>query len=104
MELTASGRPFLYFPLRGHSEQQRHVDHRLRRYGAGRRMDFEQSEPDVIATALVEEAAGRSTTAGGDRRCRPSREAHRRAALTCPGRRPRPLKVVVARVDGNWNA
>ena len=38
MELTAAGRPFLYFPLRGHFEQNRHVAHRLDRHGAGRRM------------------------------------------------------------------
>ena len=35
MELTASRRPFLYFPLRGHFEQQRHVDHRLRATARG---------------------------------------------------------------------
>jgi pimeloyl-ACP methyl ester carboxylesterase/predicted glycosyltransferase len=56
MELTASRRPFLYFPLGGHFEQQRHVDHRLRRYGAGRRMDFERAAPDAIAAALADEA------------------------------------------------
>ena len=37
MELTASGRPFLYFPLGHHFEQQVHVRHRLERHGAGRR-------------------------------------------------------------------
>jgi Glycosyltransferase family 28 C-terminal domain len=36
MELTANGRPFLYFPLRHHFEQNFHVRHRLQRYGAGR--------------------------------------------------------------------
>ena len=41
MELTANRRPFLYFPLRHHFEQNFHVRHRLERYGAGRRMDFE---------------------------------------------------------------
>ncbi|HYF24494.1 MAG TPA: alpha/beta fold hydrolase [Baekduia sp.] len=55
MELTASGRPFLYFPLRQHFEQQMHVAHRLDRYGAGRRMDFETADPDVIAAAIAEE-------------------------------------------------
>ena len=33
MELTASRRPFLYFPLRHHFEQNFHVRHRLERYG-----------------------------------------------------------------------
>ena len=35
MELTASRRPFLYFPLRHHFEQNLHVRHRLERYRAG---------------------------------------------------------------------
>ncbi len=47
MELTAAGRPFLYFPLRHHFEQSFHVAHRLDRYGAGRRMDYDESTPDV---------------------------------------------------------
>jgi pimeloyl-ACP methyl ester carboxylesterase/predicted glycosyltransferase len=55
MELTAHRRPFLYFPLRGHFEQNRHVRHRLERYGAGRRMDFADATPGVIAGAIAEE-------------------------------------------------
>jgi pimeloyl-ACP methyl ester carboxylesterase/predicted glycosyltransferase len=55
MELTASRRPFLYFPLRHHFEQNFHVRHRLERYGAGRRMDFETDGPSEIAAAIAEE-------------------------------------------------
>ena len=55
MELTANRRPFLYFPLRHHFEQNTHVRHRLDRYGAGRRMDFETSTPETIARAIAEE-------------------------------------------------
>jgi predicted glycosyltransferase len=55
MELTANCRPFLYFPLKHHFEQNFHVRHRLDRYGAGRRMDFYESEPEDIATAIAEE-------------------------------------------------
>jgi pimeloyl-ACP methyl ester carboxylesterase/predicted glycosyltransferase len=55
MELTANRRPFLYFPLRHHFEQNTHVRHRLERYGAGRRMDFEAATPAVIAEAIAEE-------------------------------------------------
>jgi UDP-N-acetylglucosamine:LPS N-acetylglucosamine transferase len=55
MELTASRRPFLYFPLRHHFEQNFHVRHRLERYRAGRRMDFEVDGPDEIAVAIAEE-------------------------------------------------
>jgi predicted glycosyltransferase len=55
MELTANRRPFLYFPLRHHFEQNTHVRHRLERYRAGRRMDFETATPEVIALAIAEE-------------------------------------------------
>jgi pimeloyl-ACP methyl ester carboxylesterase/predicted glycosyltransferase len=55
MELTASQRPFLYFPLRHHFEQNFHVHHRLTRYGAGRRMEFETATPEVIADAIAGE-------------------------------------------------
>jgi pimeloyl-ACP methyl ester carboxylesterase len=54
MELTANRRPFLYFPLRHHFEQTFHVRHRLERYGAGRRMDFQQETPETIAAAIAE--------------------------------------------------
>jgi pimeloyl-ACP methyl ester carboxylesterase len=55
MELAASRRPFLYFPLRHHFEQNFHVPHRLEQYGAGRRMDYDASPPEVIAAAISEE-------------------------------------------------
>jgi predicted glycosyltransferase len=55
MELTANRRPFLYFPLRHHFEQNFHVRHRLERYGAGRRMDFETDRPAEIAAAIAGE-------------------------------------------------
>jgi len=55
MELVAARRPFLYFPLGHHFEQQRHVRHRLDRYGAGRCMDYAATDEDDIAAALVEQ-------------------------------------------------
>jgi UDP:flavonoid glycosyltransferase YjiC (YdhE family) len=55
MELTAARRPFLYFPLKHHFEQNYHVRHRLQRYGAGRCMDYDTATPDVIAQAISEE-------------------------------------------------
>ena len=58
MELTANARPFLYFPLRSHFEQNFHVRHRLQRYGAGRCMDFDTSTPEVIAAAIAQEIGG----------------------------------------------
>jgi predicted glycosyltransferase len=60
MELTANRRPFLYFPLRHHFEQNFHVRHRLARHGAGRAMDFDEATPDVIAEAIAAEI-GRET-------------------------------------------
>lgn len=52
MELTAANRPFLYFPLRHHFEQNLHVRHRLERYGAGIHMDYAASPPAAIAAAI----------------------------------------------------
>jgi pimeloyl-ACP methyl ester carboxylesterase len=55
MELTASRRPFLYFPLRHHFEQNLHVRHRLGRYHAGRCMDFGAETEETIAAAIAAE-------------------------------------------------
>ncbi|MGH3180641.1 MAG: alpha/beta fold hydrolase [Streptosporangiaceae bacterium] len=55
MELTASQRPFIYLPLRHHFEQNFHVRHRLDRYGAGRRLDYGQAGPEVLAQAIADE-------------------------------------------------
>jgi UDP-N-acetylglucosamine:LPS N-acetylglucosamine transferase len=55
MELTANRRPFLYFPLRHHFEQNFHVRHRLEQYGAGRCMDYETATPELIAEAIASE-------------------------------------------------
>jgi pimeloyl-ACP methyl ester carboxylesterase len=90
MELTANRRPFLYFPLRHHFEQNLHVRHRLERYGAGRCMDFEHDGPDEIAAAIAAEI-GREV----DYRPVESDGAARAAALIAPlleegkGRGPR---------------
>ena len=54
MELAAARRPFLYFPLRNHFEQNRHVRHRLDRYGAGRCMDYD-ARPGCDRGAIAEE-------------------------------------------------
>jgi pimeloyl-ACP methyl ester carboxylesterase/predicted glycosyltransferase len=61
MEMTANKRPFLYFPLRHHFEQNFHVRRRLEQYGAGRRMDFDDSPPEQIAVAIAQEI-GRDVT------------------------------------------
>ncbi|MGQ0607419.1 MAG: glycosyltransferase [Chloroflexota bacterium] len=53
MELTATGRPFIYVPLRHHFEQTYHVSHRLDRYGAGRRLEFADADPDHLAELIA---------------------------------------------------
>jgi pimeloyl-ACP methyl ester carboxylesterase/predicted glycosyltransferase len=55
MELAANRRPFLYVPLRHHFEQNFHVRHRLDRYGAGRRVDYDEIEPDALAKLIAAE-------------------------------------------------
>jgi pimeloyl-ACP methyl ester carboxylesterase/predicted glycosyltransferase len=55
MELAAAGTPFIYFPLRNHFEQNFHVAHRLDQYNAGRKMIFAESDPELIARAMVGE-------------------------------------------------
>ncbi|HEX6338918.1 MAG TPA: alpha/beta fold hydrolase [Jiangellaceae bacterium] len=57
MELVAARRPFLYFPLRNHFEQQVHVRHRLDRHRAGRAMDYGLASPEDIASAMADELA-----------------------------------------------
>jgi len=54
MELTAAKRPFLYFPLGHHFEQNFHVRHRLDRYGAGQCMNYATTDPDLIAAKITE--------------------------------------------------
>src|SRR5262249_31727512 len=69
MELVANRRPFLYFPIGHHFEENFHVPYRLRRYGAGRRMDYSATDPSMIAEAIAEEAGRevryRDVEAGG---------------------------------------
>jgi predicted glycosyltransferase len=53
MELTATGRPFIYVPLRHHFEQNFHVAHRLERYRAGTRLDYAEADPDRLAELIA---------------------------------------------------
>jgi pimeloyl-ACP methyl ester carboxylesterase/predicted glycosyltransferase len=55
MELVAARRPFLYFPLAHHFEQQVHVPQRLAQYRAGRRMDYAAADPEQLAAAIARE-------------------------------------------------
>ncbi len=53
LELTALRRPFLYFPLEGHFEQRFHVSGRLRRHGAGVRLEYRDMTPESLAEAIL---------------------------------------------------
>jgi UDP:flavonoid glycosyltransferase YjiC (YdhE family) len=53
LELTALKKPFLYFPLKQHPEQEVTVASRCKRHGAGVKMDFSKTTPELLAeTAL----------------------------------------------------
>jgi len=54
MELAVSRRPFLYFPLKSHCEQVYHVTHRLDRYRAGQRMDYADTDEELLAAAALD--------------------------------------------------
>lgn len=54
LELTALRRPFLYFPIEGHSEQEIHVAGRLARHGAGKRMAYSSISAEILADAIIE--------------------------------------------------
>jgi predicted glycosyltransferase len=82
MELVGAQRPFLYFPLQGHFEQNLHVPHRLANYGvpADARVDYACASPEEIARRLAKTVGDRpryrEIEGGGARRA-----AERLAAL-----------------------
>jgi pimeloyl-ACP methyl ester carboxylesterase/UDP:flavonoid glycosyltransferase YjiC (YdhE family) len=78
MELVATGRPFIYFPLRRHWEQQHFVAHRLDHYRAGLRMDYATTSADDLATAM-RTALAQGITGSGYRQI-PRRGAERAAS------------------------
>jgi len=62
-ELSALGKPFIYFPIDGHYEQEL-VAARLRRHGLGRRMSLSDTTPEMLADAIHQEY-GRSIADSG---------------------------------------
>ncbi|HEY1456622.1 MAG TPA: alpha/beta fold hydrolase [Candidatus Dormibacteraeota bacterium] len=52
MELVATRRPFIYVPLRQHFEQNFHVAHRLRNYGAPPPTPYEDATPERLAAEM----------------------------------------------------
>jgi pimeloyl-ACP methyl ester carboxylesterase/predicted glycosyltransferase len=63
MELVANRRPFIYIPLRNHFEQNFHVAHRLRRYGAPPPTDYDTATPGRLALQMKERLRGKVTYA-----------------------------------------
>ena len=61
LELAALQRPFIYFPVEGHSEQELTVAGRLERYQAGRRMSYSSSNDKSLAEAIVANIGKRVT-------------------------------------------
>ncbi len=55
LELTMLRRPFIFFPVEGHCEQEVAVAERLARHGAGRRMALSSTTPELLAQAIAEQ-------------------------------------------------
>ena len=53
MELVATRRPFLCFPLQSHFEQRIHVQQRLRNYGADCAIEYNTVTPEDLANAAL---------------------------------------------------
>jgi Glycosyltransferase family 28 C-terminal domain len=53
LELTALRRPFIYFPLEGHFEQNLDVAERLARHRAGQRLLYSKTTPERLAETVV---------------------------------------------------
>ncbi len=63
IELTALGKPFLFFPLENQFDQQLYVSERIARHGIGVRMEYRQTTPQMMANA-IKENMGRSVEIG----------------------------------------
>lgn len=53
LELTALKKPFLYFPLKNHFEQEADVSRRCKRHGAGVKMDFSKTTSELLAKTVL---------------------------------------------------
>src|SRR5690242_11483367 len=95
MELTANRRPFIYFPLRHHFEQNFHVRHRLERYRAGRCMDYATAGPADIASEIGREVDYRPVATDG--------AALRRCSASCSSRKITWVRIGPAGIMSLWN-
>lgn len=55
LELVALRRPFIYFPIEGHSEQEIQIAGRMERLGAGVRLSLSRTTPESLARTAKEE-------------------------------------------------
>jgi UDP-N-acetylglucosamine:LPS N-acetylglucosamine transferase len=53
LELTALKKPFLYFPIEEHCEQEIHVAKRIARHNAGVKMKFSETTPELLAEKVM---------------------------------------------------
>jgi predicted glycosyltransferase len=53
LELTALQKPFIYFPLENHFEQEIAVAQRCERHGAGIKMKFSRTTPEYLAKMVL---------------------------------------------------
>jgi UDP:flavonoid glycosyltransferase YjiC (YdhE family) len=61
LELTALRRPFLYFPLEKHFEQNLVVAERVARHQPGKRMHYSETTPEQLADAIVDLVGSRGS-------------------------------------------
>ena len=54
LELTALQKPFLYFPLENHFEQEIAVAQRCKRHNAGIKMNYSKTTPELLARTVIE--------------------------------------------------
>ena len=81
MELTANRRPFIYFPLEHHFEQNIHVRHRLERYRAGRLDGLRGVRARRTSPRRSREEIGREVDYRASRPTAPRRAAERIAEM-----------------------
>jgi len=53
LELTALKKPFLYFPIEGHCEQEKYMAERLTRHRAGIKMKLSETSPQLLAEQVT---------------------------------------------------
>lgn len=54
LEVAALRKPFLYFPVEGHFEQEVHVAGRLERHGVGVKMKYSDTTPEELAERVLD--------------------------------------------------